>query len=321
MKKVLLVFVINVIYVGILLLTPSSKWYHVWEHEDVIEYYSENISTDTGSYANMPPGDTLRTVGYPLLLKLFMLSDNFPLWMLLFNCFLGAWMFFVVYQLIGYGAWILAFLGAFTIHVPMILTDLLFAAIFVTAIWQVKKRLWLHFLLLGIASLVRPSLAWFFVIEPAVLYFNGYRGRIIWLSLIITFLVTSFNPLRNYVNHGRWTHSTVLEYNIENRYGETEYPKYLFLIDTFKTNCLDGHPAYLHKSFYDNGNVIGILALLINFVLIIINIIIWMGFSSRVIRGDVNWGNLLMVAYFIGPSLFGSAGARIRLPIEWILLM
>ncbi len=293
------IFVINLLYCTILVTHPRSRWYHIWDKD--IDYITETISSDTGTY--LEPGP-LRTIGYQYILKFN------PALILIFNCLLGAWMFYVVYQLIGSRAFILVLLGAFTAHVPSFLTDLLFAAIFVTSIWQIK-RLWLHLLLLGVASLIRPSLAWFFLIEPIVLYFYGYRGRVLILAGVLCFVVTSFTPIRNLVLYDQWTHSTVLDHNIE-MFKASDLPKYLYLVNTFKINCLEGHPALLHKQFYP-------WALGVNFLLIIANIIIWISFLSRL--KDVNYGNLLMVIYFIIPSLFAPAAARIRLPIEWILLL
>ncbi len=300
MKAASLIFLINIFYCSILVTHPQSGWHHIWEKD--ITYIS-TLTPDTESYLEHGP---LRTVGYKYILKFN------PALILVFNCLLGAWMFYVVFQLIGNKAFILALLGTFIIYTPLLMTDLLFAAIFITSIWQIK-RLWLHLLLLGIASLIRPSLAWFFLIEPLVLYFYGYKGRILFIAGILCFVVTSFTPIRNLVLYDQWTHSTVLELNIE-KFKETELPRYLHTINTFKINLLEGHPAYLHKTFYPR-----IIPQIINFLLIVVNIIIWISYLSRL--KNVNIGNLLMIIYFIGPSLLTPAGPRIRLPIEWMLLL
>jgi len=302
--KYALILILNLLYCTVLLNYPGSRYYHVWE-KDVIELYSVSTSPDTSTYANPPEKDSLRTVGYPCLLKIIMQFDNWIFILLTFNCLIGTWFFYVVFQLIGPKAWILAFLGMFTLYTSMILTDLLFATIFVTAIWQVK-RLWLHFLLIGLASLIRPSLAWFFLIEPIVLYFNGYKGMILFYSLLIVFAVTAFSPIRNLINTGHWTHSTVMQYNLDNLYTG---PKYF--VTAFFDNYITGHASYLLKRY----------ALPFNLVLLIINALIWLRFAIRVIHGKINWGYVLILAYFVGPTLFGSAGPRIRLPIEWILLI
>ena len=239
---------------------------------------------------------------------------------MVFNCALGAWMFFVVFKMIGRKAWILAGLGAFTAYVPLLLTDLLFATLFVTSIWMIKKNVWVHFLLLGIASLVRPSLAWFFLIEPIVLYCYGYRKIIVYLSLPLVFMVTSFNPIRNYVNTGKWIHSSVLRHNIDNYYDSP-----LYAVSAFKANFLSGHydsiGAMFNKYKRDlKDNEASLLMWISNILCVFINCMIWIRFGYMVIRGRVNWGNVLIVAYFVVPSLFGVAGARMRLPIELLLI-
>jgi len=329
MTKYIAIFIINLCYCVILLYTDSSEIHHINEltNDQIITHYNGNITTDTDSYANMPKHDTFRTVGYPYVLRFFMLSQNFILWMLVFNCLLATWLFYVVFQLIGKAAWVLAVLGAFTAYVPLLLADLLFAALFVTSIWQIKKRLWLHFLLLGLASLVRPSLAWFFLIEPFVLYFNGYRGRILYYSAIIAFAVTSFNPIRNTINTGQWTHSTVLQYNMQSeRYfgGRESVPQYF--VKSLKDNYLSDHYKYIGNLFNkfkieNSGREASRLLYHLNFLCYIINVMIWYRFGVRVLQRKVNFGYILILGYFIAPTLFSTAGARFRLPIEWILLI
>jgi len=317
------VLLINILFVTLLFVHPQSELHDMYNMptSEVIHHYANFINIDTGTYTNLQP-DGLRTIGYPFILATFMRLPHFIVWMMLFNCLLGAWLFHVTFKLIGSKAWILAGLGAFTAYVPILYTDLLFAAIFVTSIWQIK-RLWLHFLLLGLAALVRPSLAWFFLIEPFVLYFNGYSKKLSLLSLPIVFVLTSFNPIRNKVNIGKWTHSTVLEYNMTSPDYYTG-PKYF--VKSFKANFLSGHYATIGGVFgkykRDKGNKTeSILLFYLNIVCVMINLAIWIRFGIRVLQRRVNWGYVIMAAYFVFPTLFGAAGARLRLPIEWILLI
>ena len=321
MKHFLIILLINIAYSITVIVLPSSQIYKI-DESNLIQHYSENISADTDSYYNLKK-DGLRTIGYPFILRQFTKLNNWHIWIFMFNSFLGAWMFFVVKDMIGRKAWLLAALGAFTVYVPILYSDLLFAALFVTSIWMIKKRLWLHFVLLGVASLVRPSLAWFFLIEPLIIYYNGYRKWIVYLSLPIVFIVTSFNPIRNYINIGKWTHSTVLKYNISS--GDY-YDGPLYFIEAFKANCLSGHYDFIGSMFgkykrnFGNKTKSNLLYYL-NYVCVLINLIIWFRFGIRFLQRKINMANILVVAYFIGPSLFAAAGGRIRLPIEWILLL
>ncbi len=323
--KFLIILIFNILYVVMLTQHPASELYHIYDRIDVIQYYTDNISKDTGSYYFMPDKGMLRTVGYPFVLHLFMRMGI--IWMLLFNCILGAWLFQVTFNLIGHKAWLLAGLGAFTAHVPILYSDLLFATLFVTSIWMIRKNLYIHFLLLGVAALVRPSLAWFFLIEPIVLCFNGYTKKMAILSLPIVFIVTAFNPIRNYVNHRQWTHSTVLEFNKKSDmyYGGAE-SKPQYIIQAFKANALSGHYDFIGAMFNKYKRDLGdkqasTLMYYLNVICVLINVMIWVRFSVRVLQNKVNWGYVLILAYFIIPTLFGAAGSRLRLPVEWILLI
>ena len=56
-----------------------------------------------------------------------------------------------------------------------------------------------------------------------------------------------------------------------------------------------------------------------NIICVLINLLIWMRFVYMVIKRKVNYGNVILVAYIIAPTLFASAGARIRIPVEFLL--
>lgn len=316
-KRLIIVLGINLMFVTALLFIPGSMHYRVWE-KDAEKHYLEVIGGDGESYLNQPPKDTVRTVGYPLLLRGFQVVFG-KLWfvvLLIFNGFLGVWLFHVFYQLKGRIAWMLVPLGTFTAYMPYVLTDTLFAALFVTAIWQLKSgRFWVHLILIALASLVRPSLAWFFVVIPAVMYFYEYKKRLIILSLPLVFLATSFSPIRNYINHGEWRHSTIMDRNVGVLYEGTDLPKYLYFIDTFKINCVEPHWA-----MWKTSPIINEYWPLIVAPFILINLGLWIRFVFRSLRGYVNWGDVVILAYIIGPSMFGAMLGRARLPVEWILL-
>jgi len=319
--RYVVIFLINLLFCVILINRKDSALFNIGQmtNLEVIDHYQKNIVADTRTYTNMPKDDMFRTVGYPLILKLFLKSDNFILLLLLFNCLIGTWFFYVLYQMIGRKAWIFFALGGIISYIPLILTDLLFATIFVTAIWQIKKRLWLHFLLIGIASLIRPSLAFFFLIEPFVLYFYGYRGSYPVLGFIIIFLVTSFSPIRNYVNHGIFTHSTVLHLNMtHDKYIAGANSKIGYMIKAFIANNLGSHWSFIGLVFSKYPNPPW---LKLNYIGAFFNGIIWGRFLWNVYQRRVNYGNVLILIYFIGPALLAANGARMRLPIEWILFL
>jgi hypothetical protein len=321
-----MILLINLTYCGLLLNHTKSLIYklHKANTEEILQQY-DIFNKDTKTYVDMPPKDNFRTVGYPYLLRTLMKLDHWYIIMLMFNCLLGAWMFYVVYQLIDKRALILAGLGAFTIYVPMLLTDLLFASLFITTIWKLKKKqFWFAMILMGLASLVRPSLAWFFLVIPAVMYFYGYRKVILYISLPITFIVTAFNPVRNYVNNGQWTHSTVLKHNIESDRYFTGDPKYF--IKSFKSNFLSGHYDYIGGLFSvykrDHGHKQArIYMWWSNLVCVLINTGLWLRFGYRLIKRKASWGDVIILGYFVLPTLFAATGSRLRLPVEWILLM
>lgn len=322
MKRFWIVLVFNIAFVVALIHAPESRLHYNTNQP------REHIMTDTESYLNPPAKDIKRTVGYPALLSLVTKCNNWYFVMVLINCFLGAWLFYVTYQMIGPWAWLLFFLGAYTVYVPLILTDLLFATLFVTCIYRLKQRdLWGHFILLGMASLIRPSLAWFFVVEPFVLWFYGYRGKTVYYSAAIAFIVTAFSPVRNLINHGIWTHSNILQHNItlETYFaGRESIPQYF--VKAFRANFLSDHYKYIGFVFDvpRTGMRITQIATLkgaVYFGTIFINIGVWLMFGVRFLRQRINPGDALILAYFVVPTLFGAAGARIRLPIEWILFL
>lgn len=322
MKRFWIVFAVNILFIIVLIHIPTSDLYY--DTDTPIQH----ISRDSDSYLNTPDMDMKRTVGYPLLLDTVTKYNNWYLIMVLLNCFLGAWLFHVTYQMIGPLAWLLFFLGAYTVYAPLILSDMLFAALFVTSILKLRQRdLWGHFILLGLASLIRPSLAWFFLIEPFVLYFYGYKGRVLYWSGLIAFAVTALSPIRNLINHGIWTHSDILKYNMESvKYfgGRESIPQYF--IKAFKINFIDDHYKYVGAvlniprtgmSFQEITTIKGAAYWMTKFI----NVGIWILFGVRFIRGKINLGDALILAYFVIPTLFGGTGARLRLPIEWILLL
>ena len=328
--RIFIIFLANLLFIIVLLYHPKSDLYHIYEKssEEIIDHYTKNISRDTGSYFYQDKGDMVRTIGYPLLLKLFMGLKRGFAYLMVFNCFLGAWMFHVVYEMIGKKAWLLFGLGAFTAYVPILYTDLLFATLFITSIWQLKKkRFWLALILLGISSLIRPSLAWFFVLIPLVMHFYDYRPKMVFIAIPLTFLATSFSPIRNYVNHGKWTHSTVLRYNIESETyfgGADNKPAYF--IYSLKSNYLSGHYDQIGRMFnkYKRNSEdlqASLLMWLSNIICVLINAVIWLLFGIRIIKRKINWGNIIILVYFVLPTLFGAAGARLRLPIEFILFL
>ena len=302
-SRYLIVFLINLIYCGVLILFSDT---------DLV-----TAKSDTLDYLDPLSSIQLRTIGYPFFLSMFTWMNNWHIAVMLVQAIVSTWMFYVVYDMIGNKAWILVILGAFTMYVPSFLTDLLFAAVFVTSIWQIKKRLWLHFLLLGVAALIRPSLAWFFLIEPIILYYQGYRGNILFYSLVIVFLITSISPVLNYINGNGFIHSDVLHYNMNNDkdyFGGSEN-KLLYFYQAFKGNILGAHYNSIHLYFEQYPwKKIG-------YVISFINGLIWIRFLIRIKNRKINFGYILIVIYFVLPTLFGSTGGRLRLPIEWILLL
>lgn len=331
MKQTLIILTINILYVVLLLNHPKSNIYKLHKKSDTeILEQNNNFASDTDSYTNFDSNTPKRTVGYPYLIKAFQLFDNWYLGFLMFNCALGAWMFYVAFSMIGKWAYLLACLGVFTAYVPFFYTDMLFAALFMSAIWMLKqKRILSHFVLLGIASLVRPSLAWFFIIEPLVLYAYGYRGWIVYCSVIICFLVTSFSPTRNYVKFGRFIHSDILEHNqktITPYFYSGSDNKVVFFMKSFKSTAFAPHYEFIGILFNRYKRDLAqrkksILMWWLNIVGVIGYFVIWCRFGYRVLRKQVNWDNALIVAYFIAPTLFAIAGGRLRLPIEFLLFI
>jgi len=335
-KRIVTIFTINLLFVALLFVHPKSEIYHIWKlsNKEIIEHYTNNIGADTGTYVFRQKDDIRRTIGYPLILNFFLQFDQFIFYILLFNCLIGTWCFYVIHELIGKRVWILFVLGFPTAYVAHLYTDLLFATIFITAIWQLKKKkFWFSLVLISSAALIRPSLAWFFVVIPAVMYFYEYKPKMVLIALPLMFLATCFNPARNYVNHRQWVHAPIISEHIESEtYIGGAESKLKYFAYAFKVNFLSDHYNYAGMMFNvykrDNGDrkesdvmklfqTIGVLA----------NLIIWFLFVVKIVnkirngQNKLNWGDVIILLYFIVPTLFGAAGARLRLPVEWILLI
>ena len=320
MKQFKIILAINLLFLTVLIMIPGSSLYHF---QDIF------LFNDSHSYLDPPAMDMRRTMGYPWLLNFFQLFDNWYFPVVIMNCFLAAWMFQVTYWMAGKWTWLLAALGAYTVYVPHILTDLIFATFFITSIWRLKEKgLVGHFILLGLASLIRPSLAWFFLVEPFVLYFYGYRGKAVYWSAILAFIVTSFNPIRNFVNHGVWTHSTVLSINMTSeKYFGGKDSVIGYFWSAFKGNWMADHFKYLGNIFglfkvdTADGRTASKLMLYLYWIGVSAMMFIWTRFGIRFLQKKINLGDALILAYFIIPTLFGNTGARLRLPVEWILIL
>ena len=100
-----------------------------------------------------------------------------------------------------------------------------------------------------------------------------------------------------------------------------------YFIYSFRSNFLSGHYDQIGRMFNrykrDSGDLKSSkLMWWSNIMCVLINTLIWLYFGLRFrLNKDLNWGNVVILLYFIGPSLFGAAGARLRLPVEFILLL
>lgn len=322
MKHFLIALSINLLFVGFLLVHPKSDIYY--QNQKPLQH----ISPDSDSYINPPQRDMKRTIGYPAFLDMMQQFRDWYLLTILFNCFLSAWIFYVVHQMIGNNAYFLLVLGGFTCYVPLILSDLIFSAFFITSIWHLKeKRFGMHFILLGAAALIRPSLGYFFLIEPVIMYFYGYRGPILFFGFMIVLGLSSINPARNYINHGQWIQSTILQHNMESELyfaGRQSVPQYF--LKAFKYNWLSDHFRYAGAVCHvfindaDDRQASDLMRYLF-YAGTIPMMFIWFRFGIRFLQKKINLGDALILAYFVMPSLFGATGARLRLPVEWILLI
>jgi len=282
------------------------------------------VAEDTGDYMETARNlsQTLyRPIGFPLLLRLGLILGNLK-YIVIIHAFMCAVIFQVIYTLTKskWIIWILLAFGAYWIYVPYMLSDLSFAFFVIVSYYcLVKKRFELHFLFIGLASLFKPTLAWFFIAEPFIIWFKYKDLKLAVYAFFMVFIFTSFTPMKNFFEHGIWTHSQILKLSINEYYFAQADNKILYMIYSLFSNGVSTH----WNSFFSiygifKGDTLWIN--LVNWMFAGIYFVIWLRFIIGSLM-DKKYFELIFVAYFVAPTIFCHAGGgRWRLPFEFLLL-
>jgi len=271
---------------------------------------------DTASY--VLDNSLMRPVGYSLML---LLNPNVVV-------FIQAVMCAVIFKLIHSltkSLWtviILVLMGAYWIYVPYLLSDLPFAFfVIVSFYFLVQKKFWWHLVFIGMASLFKSTIAWYFIIEPLMIWFVFRDIKLAVLSFFLCFIVTSAMPLKNFIDHGIWTHSQILKLSINEYYFADADNKPLYMIYSLFSNAVSTHWNYFFSIFgYHKGVSRELWFNLINWAFAVIYSIIWIRFLIKSVM-EKEYYKLIFVGYFMAPTIFcHSGGGRWRLPFEFLLL-
>lgn len=273
------------------------------------------IAPDTVTYTL--DNSLIRPIGYSLMLLLN------PYVVVFIQALMCAIIFKVIYS-ITKSLWIIVILlltGAYWIYVPYLLSDLPFAFFIILAYYYMRRgTLGFHFLFLGVASLFRPTLAWFFIVEPFIIWFKYKDFKLAIYGFFMVFIFTSFMPMKNFIEHGIWTHSQILSVNIHNYYLAQTNNKIFYMIYSLFSNAVSTHWNYFFSIFgFQKGVSKELWFNLINWAFMGIYLIIWIRFLVKSVLNKA-YHKLIFVGYFMAPTIFcHTGGGRWRLPFEFLL--
>ena len=284
---------------------------------DTIDYL--RISEDLGNTLTRP-------VGYPLVISAAKLTSNYYLTLTIIQLIMFAWIMQVIYWIRGkiYVVVLLLISGAYLVYIPYVLSDLTFSFFVVASFYALhKKNLAWHIILIGIASVVRPTLAYFFIVEPFLVYFTFRDKKLAIYSLFLCFAATSISPLKNLIEHGQFIHTNILNFQANEYLLKSSHPL-LYPFYSMFSNSVSMHWYETFRIFglykvdfsYLNGNI---FVYILNYAFIAFYCGAHVMYLIRVVRTK-DWVSLLWVGYFTGTgSLCHTIGGRHRLSFEFLI--
>ncbi len=242
---IILLFSTDVSYKNIQL--PEGEFKNnIWNRSDVMTYVVPARNFLTYGHFGYDPDktDIHRTIGYPLFLAIMMkiFGNNW----LLFTFIVQALIFALAYPLLGKYSDILFpgreklklaslgffyFSGAYSVYTTILYTDLMLGVLFITGLYfgilAILKQRWIYLLpellIIGYASLVRPTLTLFPVVNALFMLWISRKydkknlaktNKIIIVSSLFLILLTNLSSIRNYVNHGIFVSTDVMHNNM-----------------------------------------------------------------------------------------------------------
>lgn len=307
LKIFIVTFLIGILY--IILIPGRIPAFH--EHSDAWQY----ISTAKDLH-----NTEIRPMGFPILLRIAFLTHDWYLTLRLMQVFMCSVIFVIIYKITTRIDIIVLLLlsGAYITRITFIMADLTFCLFFISSYYflKEKKLLW-HFIFLSLASITKPNLAWFFIIEPFIVYYHFRSVSISIYSFILCFLATSVMPIKNYFEYGEFFHSRIMDYTLENDWHKT--PLRNLFAHAFST-----HWNYTFHAFglYKRDMFDGVQQLRYSLFVLIVNYVFYGYYAFLWVRFLLkrNFEKFILVAYFLAPTiLICPTGGRYRLLIEFLL--
>jgi hypothetical protein len=287
---------------------------------------------DTLHYINISydfSDTSLRPVGYPLLIKFARLFGDFYTAITIIQLLMFAGIMQTVYFIRQkkYVIVLLLISGAYIFYIPYVLSDLAYAFfVILSYLMLIRKKLAWHIILIGIASLIRPTLAYFFIVEPFLVWFIFKDKKLAILSFFLCFIATSFSPIKNLIDNGHFQHTTVLDYQFTEYFDKAEnkllYPLYSVFSNSFSTHW---HNLFRIFGLYKrdlvgtttlNGNV---YVLFVHYLFFIWYGIAYMLFVIRSLRNK-EYVAIIWILYFTGTIILcHTLGGRHRLSFEFLI--
>lgn len=322
------------VYLGICWSLPIPKS-HILKSVDPLAS-DKVIGIDTPSYVNSPKNDIFRTSGYPLFIRTMqkLFPKQWIIALLIVQTFvisLVFWAIEIVADLLLDSPfkyrWILWFMiiaaGLYYTSTPIILTDALCASLFLIGLSLALKRHWyLAVMVIGIAAQIRPSFTVLPIAWAVLIYYRrGFRTPAAIISWILLVIFTQLPCLRNYLNHGLWVPTNVMTINIGILKNTIQHYDSVVLGiirtsagATLCTTWVDTVSKIF--GFYEKS--IGLNSLTIAGILFYL--IVWLLFLLYTLQKK-RLDLFALVVIFILPACIAGGGARIRLPIEPIIMI
>jgi hypothetical protein len=276
-----------------------------------------NMNEDTGRYIRQSFNlwDTSRLpIGYPFLIYLARFTSDFYTAMTILQLFLFASIMHAIY-LIRQKVYVLILViisGAYLVYIPFIMSDLTFSFFVVWSYYAlIKKHLAWHIVLIGCASLIRPTVAYFFVIEPFLVWLIFKDRKLAIYSFFLCYLATCFNPIKNLIDTGHYMQSVILKTQFDKYLLASSCPHYLYPFYSIASNSFSTHWFNLFRMFgeykrnIEDGVILhgNLFVYKVHIIFLAWYFIFYSIFWMRSLR-QKNWLALLWILYFTSTVIF-----------------
>ena len=294
------------------------------------------IGIDTPSYVNSPKGDMFRTVGYPIFIRTMkkLFGENWIAALLVVQTFvisLVFWAVEVVADLLLESPfkyrWTLWFMmigaGLYYTSTPIMLTDAMCASLFLIGLGFALRWHWfVAVVIIGIAAQIRPSFTVLPIAWVVLMYYRrALRKPAALGALALLIVFTQLPCLRNYINHGQWVPTNVMSVNVgmlKSTIAQYDSVVLGVMRTTAGATLCTPWVDHVSKIFGFTEKSFGLHFLTVAGIVFYVGL--WVLFLLYVIK---HWrlDLIALVGMFVLPACIAGGGARIRLPIEPIIMI